>query len=245
MSWFTKISSINFSVKDSHKISQPKTLHYIAADMWRWAAKNVPPHFKPSIPEWVAMDGFATDSTTGVINWYFPQNIEYNQIEPYINWCVNEELSPLGITVGYMNSDKSKMFDVNVVRIHITKNDTAELKQLPSMNLSNTNALILQQVLGLTPDFSGSIQAGDLKNRIQQARASMDDWDLNDNTGYSNDIAEAFKGFNIVNSPLEPDRIIFYLDQLGKIADFALQDYEQNKKLGKPVSPGMLEIEWA
>lgn len=168
-----KVSSITFAPLDSHKISQPKTIFDIGNIMWYWAAKNVPEEYKPPVPEWVAMDGFDTHKTTGIINWYLPPDINPELILTYINECAYTELAPLNIRVGQITLDKSGMFGIPVYRVRIIKNETVDRPQVPELNVSNMNAVNILNVLELPTDWQGQIDAQDLLRRVGTALVDM------------------------------------------------------------------------
>jgi len=168
----------------------------------------------PEVPEIVAMDGYDTEATTGIINWYIPKDIDWKELQPYIAQCYYEELAPLGITIdGQLKHEPSGMFDsADVIRIFVTGNETVERNKLPELNVSNRNGTVLQEMLGLEAQYDGSIEANELKQRINRARAKVDAFAL---SGQNKD--------NNLEFGITPEQLIRYLDALDTLTNEALK----------------------
>lgn len=246
MNWFTKISSVYFTVQNSFKISQPKTVSQIGDEMWNWAETNVSHKFKPDTPEWIAVDGLNVDETVGVVNWYVPNGVDGNDVLPYIKFCISELLNPLGIFVGSIVPDRSKMFDINVFRVYITKNETTKSTKLPVVNIKQKSVMPILRILGLSPDadgsFVGSIDAQDFKNRIQQAKQNMPSWDLSSPRSVTDDVVDEIQGagyHTFQPPPLTTEDAVWYLSRLEELADFVIRscvDYLGKYKQQAPQS---------
>jgi len=215
MSWLIKVSSITFSIQGSNKIGQPKTVSDIGNLMWTWATGHVPRNLMPEVPEVIAMDGYDTEATTGIINWYIPKDIDWKELQPYIAQCYYEELAPLGITIdGQLKHEPSGMFDnADVIRIFVTGNETVERNKLPELNVSNRNGMVLQELLGMTYSVgNGEINAHELKQRINNARPRVDAFAL---SGQNKD--------NNLEFGITPEQLIRYLDALDTLTNEALK----------------------
>ena len=160
MNWLQKTSSVTFSIADSYKISQPRTIFYIASYMNYWAHDNVPKELCADVPEVIALDGLEDmDKPTGVINWYYKEDSEESRryIEMYIKQYEQEELIPLGINFSpEIKFETSKMYKTPVARIRVVKNDTFQRDRLPELNVSNQNASALLKLLGIKSDINAN-----------------------------------------------------------------------------------------
>ena len=168
MNWLQKIASVTFSIADSHKMSQPKTIFYISSEMNYWAHGNVPKNLLADVPEPIAMDGFNVDEPLGIINWYCERDTPESRedISMYVKQYEQEELAPLGIHFSpEIKFETSKMHKTPVARIQVIKNDTSKMSRLPTLNVSNMNANALLKLLGIVSDYSGSIDANELKEK--------------------------------------------------------------------------------
>jgi len=234
MSWFKKIASITFFPIDSHKISQPKTVFNLSYALMGWVYKNLPEELRSKTPEPVASDGLTDmDKMTGIINWYVPKEVEMQDVVPYIFKAIEQEFTPLGISVSHIEKDKSNMFDENVLRLHVNKNETSEQQAIPELNAANRNALILLKILGLEEDYSGTVDAQEIKNRIEKLRQTdlLKDFTLDPSETQSvkeQDPAdwwkqeEPQKGPRMIDMGLSQEQLNRYLDELEQIADYAL-----------------------
>jgi len=219
MNWLQKTSSVTFSIADSYKISQPRTIFYIASYMNYWAHDNVPKELCADVPEVIALDGLEDmDKPTGVINWYYKEDSEESRryIEMYIKQYEQEELIPLGINFSpEIKFETSKMYKTPVARIRVVKNDTFQRDRLPELNVSNQNASALLKLLGIKSEPSGSIDAGELQSRISESINKVDKF-------VRPDTIEEKPGKNtIMVFGLYPDQLMQYLYILDKMTDKA------------------------
>ena len=219
MNWLQKIASVTFSIADSYKISQPRTIFYIASYMNYWAHDNVPKELCADVPEIIALDGLEDiDKPTGGINWYYKEDSEESRryIEMYIKQYEQEELIPLGINFSpEIKFETSKMYKTPVARIRVVKNDTFQRDRLPELNVSNQNASALLKLLGIRSEPSGSIDASELLSRILENRDKVDSYTRFDRTE-----VEPGKNTNIMFG-LSRDQLIQYLNILEKMTDKA------------------------
>ena len=220
--WTYHFSSVSFSIKDSGKIAGPEHILSLCQDLWWWARQYVPKEFEPDTDEWVTNDGHDFDKPTGTINWYIPFHIEPERIKPFIIEAIRQVLTSKDIEVGEIRFDKSNMFNVNVCRIVIIRNGTYDREELPTFNAANTNAVALFEILDLPFNFSGSMDAYALKQRIEYARQHKP---LEEHT------RETIVDDNVTAHGLSLERINYYLDQLEAICDRALAGDFPNPKV--------------
>jgi len=223
-----KTASVTFSIMDSYKISQPKTLGDIGYELRDWAHKNVPKELQ--LPSWeaIAADGDYHFEYEGVLNWYVPPEVDMQEVSPYIMKAISEELSPMGIVVGSIRQDKSNSMNANVWRLDITQNDTKDIEKLPELNVANANAAKLLQSLGLTSSPHGEIQAAELIERIQAAKSQrLEDFErpaydtVRVPAGGTGDSDEG--GLRMIDPGLNQEKILWYYDALLQVAQRALQ----------------------
>ena len=220
-----KIASFTFRVKDSHRVSQPKTVAQIGWDLLGWAYENAPKNLTAHKPESISQDGFDT-GYTGIINWYVPKGVDPNEYPLYIDQFIQEEALPVGIQITY-KLDQSKMFKTPVWRLNVVKNGTTETEKLPEMNIVNTNASILFGILDLPDEQDGEINAYDLLSRIDQGRT------LHGQTPMTRGPSQVKTpgGAMHIDQGMDEERMSRYLNSLEQVAQAAI-------KMNSPV------VEW-
>ncbi|MHA2279748.1 MAG: hypothetical protein ACXAC5_02475 [Promethearchaeota archaeon] len=171
MNWLQKISSVTFSLEESHRIAQPKTVFDLANDLNLWAHENAPRYFTEGNWQVIDQDGLDTSEMTGTINWYYdPEKIPPSEVETipdYMRQWFQEELAALGCKINIRGPEQSNAFkQLRVYRLDILNNPTEEYPEMPWMNLSNDNAQALLGMLNI-PNLQGSIDLGELRARIQ------------------------------------------------------------------------------
>jgi len=136
-------------------------------DQMDYFRKNGVPYYETLTP-----DGDGFDKPTGTINFYIggfmTQSIQ--QVMKYIF----DELRRAGIKWGPIHREQSKMFNSQVIRIPIVKNDQ-KYSGPPEMSLSNVNAYqIFHHVLQYEGEHDFSMEAQELKDRIESLRNDKD-----------------------------------------------------------------------
>jgi hypothetical protein len=223
MNWLQKLSSVTFTLEQSEKIAQPKNISSLATDLSIWAHENAPRFLLSDQWQMIDMDGLEWSNTTGTINWYFqPEELggevpdeQTNDIPMYMNQWYQEELATLGFRVNIRGPERSKAFEEwHVYRMDILDNPTAGYPTLPSMNISNTNAAALFGMLNMPMEFQGSIELGDLKQRmtgLSQAHMREFTEDPVDTGGH-------------INFGRDMGKLQGYLNELSQIIDSGLQN---------------------
>lgn len=187
MNWYKnhlKIASITFSIEGTDKIAQPMNKLDIVNDLANYifykmgVGKNLGMKWDDIDPDTSSGDVFAPD---GQINIYLRNQIDTQTIERIINGYNKDkagiiELQFLGINKSGLNPS------LDTARILITKNKTTDFQEVPSMNLSNSNAIALLQMLAnegvsIGQDaYSGVIDINQLDeaiNRLEQEEYVM------------------------------------------------------------------------
>ena len=136
-------------------------------DQMDYFRKNGVPYYETLTP-----DGNGFDKPTGTINFYIggfmTQSIQ--QVMKYIF----DELRRAGIKWGPIRREQSKMFNSQVIRIPIVKNDQ-KYSGPPEMSLSNVNAYqIFHHVLQYEGEHDFSMEAQELKDRIEALKHDKD-----------------------------------------------------------------------
>jgi len=227
MNWYkktTKFASISFYIEDSHKVAQPTNLLEICFDITKFIyyVKNLK-GLK------IRQDSVAPDTShsrfdepTGTINFYLTdERVDKAFVDSLIHDYNEYKFPSIEIKVG--DQEKSGVSDFDVVRLHVTKNDTFDLEELPSINLVNTNAAMLLNLLqanGVNVDpneFSGVINVDELKaalNRIEQEEYQL--------PAYTRDteISEEPGKAKLHDFGVDVSRIKRYLDGLKIIAQY-------------------------
>jgi len=189
MNWY-KIAryvsaTVNFDIDGSHQIAQPMTLGDITYNMLTFAGYELKVK--------VQHNSFEVDTSrsdyfgyTGYINFYLwpelgmDEKTAINVVKRYAE--KNSHRFEIKIE-GY---NKSNMYKTDVLRIAVTKNETQNYQELPSMNLANGNAMALLTVLrdrGVAVDVQGLAGKIDI-NQLEQALSLLESnpHNLNDMT---------------------------------------------------------------
>ena len=170
MNWLKsllKTSSVTFSLQDSDKISQPKTVYNLSTDLYYWAVKNVPKKYFNNKRVMIDVDGLDVDTYTGTINWYITDPELSYDIPKYINQWI-QEISLLDIEAQIGELEQSNMYPDDLVwRINIIKNLTIEFEKIPELNLTNDNAKALFGALNMPAQFEGIIDLKIFEQRLK------------------------------------------------------------------------------
>jgi len=168
MNWLQKTASVTFSLEQSDRIAQPKTISSIANAFFTWALKHVPRNLIGSgSRRLIDMDGVNVSSPTGTINWYVKNADLAADIPMYVNQWVQEEMLPLGFHVRLGNLEPSGMYSMLVYRIHVLNNPTGDYPQIPEINLSNINAEGFLNSLNIpTKYLEGSMSIDEFEQRM-------------------------------------------------------------------------------
>jgi hypothetical protein len=118
--------------------------------------------------ETITMDGVSgMDDPTGTINFY----VDGIKEETYIRilGLIKKYLRENGIEIGKVRKERSYMFDSEVLRIPIIKNQSFEADRPPEISLANNNMFfIFRDVLGIDKDLwkDNTFDAKELLDRI-------------------------------------------------------------------------------
>lgn len=226
MNWLQKTASITFSIKDSVKISQPKTVLDLSYELLNWANSNLPDDFKiHNFWDYVTCDGDSIESMTGTINWYFPSRVNPDDLLPYIRQSIKDCFEPLGVNIGNLYHNKSNLYsEFRVWRIPIQSNETENLNKYPELNVSNVNAERLFRLLGLNFEYMGSINANSLKQHIQNARLKINDHVLPPSKETLTNQQGQEIGFS-ADPGFTEEKIIHLLKELSIITDTAIREF--------------------
>lgn len=169
MNWYRiKVSSLTFKLDGSEKISQPKDLLSLSFNLIDFAFNKDSSLLLDNHYQTVSPDGNSNvNGYTGTINYYFTSTEKLNDIKSLINeW--GQDIGLLGVTIGIGNIEKSKLYNgLNVIRIIVKSNDTANINKIPSINISNDNAMKILSIFG-TNDYNGSIELVSAKGIIDK-----------------------------------------------------------------------------
>ena len=217
MNWLTKISGITFSLEQSHRIAQPKTISTLSYDLADWATSHVPRYLIKRID----MDGLNPDQLTGTINWYIDEP-QIGEIPMYVNQWIQEEMSPLGFDIKVRGPERSNSFDSWVWRIDVLKNPTEEYTKLPKINLSNSNARALLGLLNIPFDHMGSVSLRELRQRL----ALTTEHQVQEFTQSPEKILPTKEepGPQVVDFGRSKDQINRYIQALSEIVDYGLSN---------------------
>lgn len=116
------------------------------------------------------------DAFTGPLNFYMitPQ-ITKEFVQKIISAYNTEKNGLITVTVG--EAEKSGVRNSNVIRMNVTYNETEYMEDVPQMNLSNTNAIALLEVLeqegmNVNPEIlEGSLDIDALDHALSMIRA--------------------------------------------------------------------------
>jgi hypothetical protein len=158
-------------------------------------------------------DGDDFDKYIGTVNWYQPREVNLDDLAPYVAQ-IKEDLQTDGILIE-VSQDTSESRDANVLRIKVLHNQTAELEHLPELRLSQSNAVALLEMLGIPFDYSGSIPAGQLRNRVREAYANLDELVQKYEKGYQEE-------GNFIDFGRSREQIMRYLQSAEAVANYAL-----------------------
>jgi len=181
LNWYKniiKLASISFYIEDSHKVAQPMNLLEICFDISKFIyyVKNLKgldmthDHISPDTSH------SRFDAPTGTINFYLSDKRVNKEFVESLIHDYNQYKYPL-IEIKVGEQEKSGVSKFDVVRLHVVKNETVDIEELPSMNLANVNAALLLNLLqanGVSVDpneSSGVINVDELKvalDRIDQ-----------------------------------------------------------------------------
>ena len=218
MNWLQKVSSVTFTLEQSNRIAQPRTISDIANNLYTWAENNIPRQYFED-QRMIDMDGLDVDSFTGIVNWYITKPELSNDIPMYINQWIQEEMAPLGFRVRMGELEQSGMFSDRLVqRIHIDNNPTVDYPKIPEMNLANDNAESLMNALGIPFDWDGAVDLNELKTKLEM----FTPWDQQDLTrDPEHDISERVQLFQGGRTPEQVSR---YIDGLRRMVEFGLKN---------------------
>lgn len=220
-----KISSITFSLEDSHKISQPKDIEQLSYDLIKAVYDSGYENVKYDT---ITSDG-GEYGLTGTINWYVDPNVmnKEDQIRLMKQWKQEQEM--LGYEINIRGPERSGMSDWNaahkdnvlmVYRLDIIKNGSESHMEIPEMNLANGNAVALLGVLNIPFDHSGSIGLQELRQRLAMATESQMGEFTRDTTDSGDD---GDGGARMIEMGLGKEKIQEYIARLTKMVDFGLQ----------------------
>jgi len=197
MNWFRKtikLASVTFFIEGSENIAQPMTLLDISFDIVKFILyekklKGLKLTYDSISPDTSSNDYYAT---TGIINFYltdprlnkdFVTSLveDYNKYKPNIRVSVGPE-------------EQSGIYKHKVIRLHIFENNTTEIEEIPSFNVSNDNArailtLLKNNGLNIDPNsYAGVIDVDNLKQALQQIQS--EDFQIPAHTQPSTTISE-------------------------------------------------------
>lgn len=226
LSWLQKFASVNFYISNSNKISQPKTVEYLANDLLIWADKHVPKQLRLDFWDFITSDGEGHSTSTGVINWYFPTNIQPHRLTPFIEQGIEEVLVPMGVEIGRAFTSKSNLHKANTWRIPVISNPTSKQEELPKLNIKNDFAEVLFNLLNVSPEgphgWIGQIPAQELLSKIQLARTKVHAFTASPRE----DVAVKILGTEIgrgYDPGINEEQLNRYLNELEKMCQRALQ----------------------
>jgi len=173
---FNKRASVDFFLSGVDKISKPMTVLDICNEMLKYGSytgKNFNEGQGIHI-ETISPDGNDSFNWTGTINIYVPdsrsgddgwqdipeeERLKEDQVKDLVKGYNSYKQ---GIVLGYPTKDVSNMTGGNVYRIQVIRNETKDLEQIPTLNVSNMNASAFLKLLkfhGIDVDaeeYSGS-----------------------------------------------------------------------------------------
>jgi len=222
MNWLQKLASVTFSLEGSHKISQPKDIMGLSYELQKYASEKAGFYIDYHS---IAPDGDYFSEMEGVINWYVSDNIpEEQQVQIIQQWIqemqlMDYEMKFTGPEISGMTEDPEN--PIKVYRIHVLKNGSEDYLEIPEMNLANTNAEDLMRSLGLEFDWTGSIDLQELKTKLEMF-TPWDQQELIREPTQEGDFNEP--GPVVYDGGRSEDQVSRYIDGLGEIVDFGLQN---------------------
>ena len=225
MTWMHKISSVTFSLEDSHKISQPKDVMKLSYELQKFVMDQTG---KFADVHSIQPDGEQFDELTGTINWYMGDDIpEEDMIKVMQAWKQEQEIMGFQIQIrGPEVSGQNQYRDpgdtnppLMVYRIDILKNGTEDYPEIPEMNIAQGNAQYLFDLLNIPWDQSGSMELMELRQRLATTTESR----MGEFTQDPTDSGEEGQGVRMIDFGLDHDRLKRYLDGLTRIVDFGIE----------------------
>lgn len=152
---FQKQASVTFIIKDSERLSQPKNLNQISHDITASIFETYPREWlQPFYPDVVTPDAPQWQQMTGDINWYVPSNVEPEEVWPYIQNEI-KDMALLGIKIEAQPvRQKSRMLDPTGYKIvlRVTENETSGFNKLRELNVANSVAAAVLQLLQMSDE---------------------------------------------------------------------------------------------
>jgi hypothetical protein len=218
------VESVTVSVKDAINEDPPSNIYDLSTYI-KEKLRAIPGFNDGTNPELFTIDGYATDSPEGVLNFY-PQGIPEKQIPKILQGALYY-LDSLKVKHGEPKHDKSGMFKgEDVIRIPV-KISPFERKNAPEMNMANGMADHLFRMLNMDSFVNNSnmhgssISAHDLLIKID----SMPDFQISQNVVKP---SVSGKNKNFHDFGMDEDRIRRNLEQLRAIAKWAIDnDYTE------------------
>jgi len=173
---------------------------------------------KERVSDFITIDGYDYLEGEGVINFYtrgFPENL-INKFVSVIKYYIEEYD---GVVNGEEKTEKSGVYDSQVVRIPLKMQEGIE--NPPELNMSNANArVLLCDILGYQSDILEeypNISANELLMKVEM----IED---NDYVIGKNSRQTEVSG-NMTSFGLSKERIKMYLDSLKNICQYALDNH--------------------
>jgi len=180
MNWYKKIASVTFWIADSDKMSKPMNMLDICHDLSKFIYYEANLGDNSGIKYGnVEPDTSRTsfDSPLGYINFYlYKTNVNKQFVEKIIEMYNQSRLSKLKLVAHEENPSESRKG--NVVRIEVVENQTVNFEDIPEINLSNSNAGVLLNLLSqegvssVSGDLVGQLNINELKNAIADIEAN-------------------------------------------------------------------------
>jgi hypothetical protein len=232
MNWYkkaqlNKFATVDFWIDESDKITQPMHKLDICHDLSNFIFYKMNVGQKLGL-KWDSIDPDVSSgdvfAPTGQINIYLEnpnikEGIIQNIVEKY-----NADKAGL-IKLKFLQINKSGLrSDLNTARILIEENNTTDLQKIPTMNISNSNAAALIQLLsnegmGQLDPVSGELNAYMLKNIIEGI--DQNDFVMN---SYTQDVTEE----KIENGPTSIDfgrsyqQLSGYINKLREMVEYII-----------------------
>lgn len=93
----------------------------------------------------------------------------------------------------------------------------------PELNVSNTNGMAIQRMLGMEPDYCGSLDPSQLLAALAVANPGSIVRESHDNMGVDVTVDGVKPIVRIIECGLSEDRIEFYIERLTRIAEHAVR----------------------
>ena len=180
MNWYKKLASVTFWIADSDKISQPMNVLDICHDFSKFIYYEANIGKNSGIKyENVEPDTSRTSFNTplGYINFYLHNtNVDKQFVEQAVGMYNQSRLGKLKLRSHGENASAS--LKGNVIRIEVIENETVNFSEVPEINLSNSNAtvlldLLLQEGVGsASGGVDGKLNVNELKNAIADIEAN-------------------------------------------------------------------------